>query len=148
MAKLKIADEWWTAPTEADNGRLVLVTGRDEMEAVKASGIYRYRVEVTWPYPAVDDGMPANDAARLMEQVHDALLLTLSHDPVAVMTGVFTGDGQRDWVFYARSLPLFQKKFNEALDPFPDLPLSFYAEDDPQWLAYDEMCASRVSADD
>ena len=28
MAKLKIPDEWWTAPAESDNGELILVTGR------------------------------------------------------------------------------------------------------------------------
>lgn len=28
MAKLKISDDWWTAPAEGENGNLILVTGR------------------------------------------------------------------------------------------------------------------------
>jgi len=35
MAKLKISNEWWTAPAEAENGQIIMVTGRRDMQAVK-----------------------------------------------------------------------------------------------------------------
>jgi hypothetical protein len=50
MAKLRISDDWWTAPAEGDSGNLILVTGRRSMDNVIESGLYRYRVEVTWRY--------------------------------------------------------------------------------------------------
>ena len=31
MAKLKISNDWWTAPAESDNGNLILVTGRRDL---------------------------------------------------------------------------------------------------------------------
>ncbi|MDE6287730.1 MAG: DUF695 domain-containing protein, partial [Muribaculaceae bacterium] len=59
--------------------------------------------------------------------------------PVAVMTGIFTGAGERTWVFYTLSTAIFQKKFNQALADLPLLPLEITAENDPYWEAYDEM---------
>ena len=50
MAKLKITSEWWTSPNEAENGKLIIVTGRKDMEAVKATGKFVNRIEVTWTY--------------------------------------------------------------------------------------------------
>ncbi|MBR1551169.1 MAG: DUF695 domain-containing protein [Muribaculaceae bacterium] len=145
---MKISNEWWTAPAEADNGRVILVTGRRDMENVIQTRKFIYRVEVTWPYEADAKGLPDRRAAQLMGDVHDALAAVFDADPVAVMTGVYTGDGERNWVFYARSLHLFQKKLNEALAPFDVLPLQFHAEEDPEWAEYREMCLTEVSASD
>ena len=50
MAKLKIGDEWWSAPAESESGELIIVTGRRDMDNVIAFGKYKYRVEVSWRY--------------------------------------------------------------------------------------------------
>lgn len=83
--------------------------------------------------------MPDTSTSQLMEQVHDALVDTFDKDPVAVITGIYTGDNRRDWIFYTLSTNIFQKKLNEALAPFPMLPLEIYAENDPDWAEYAEM---------
>lgn len=145
MAKLIISDEWWTAPTEAGNGKMIIVTGRAGLDNVRQTGKYVFRIEATWRYEATADGMPARDTAALMEQVNDALQAAFDADPVAVCTGIYTGDGERNWVFYCRSLHIFQRKFNEALAAIEErLPLEFHAEDDPEWREYDEMSQNRV----
>ena len=73
MAKLRISNDWWTAPAEGDSGKLILVTGRRAMDNVIASGLYRYRVEVTWSYEGDDKGLPAYADSKVMEEVTDAL---------------------------------------------------------------------------
>ena len=148
MAKLRISDDWWTAPAQGENGNLILVTGRRAMDNVIATGLYCYRVEVTWPYEGDEKGLPVYADSKLMEGVTDALNECFDSDPVAVMTGIYTGDGQRNWVFYTRSLHIFQRKFNEALVPFPALPLEFEAEEDPDWQEYREMCQCEISDSD
>lgn len=144
MAKLAISNEWWTAPAEAENGKLVLVTGRKGLENVRDTGKYVFRIEVIWPYEADDTGMPTRDTSALMEEVQDALEAVFSKDPVAVNTGIYTGDGERNWIFYCRSLHIFQRKLNEALTPFATLPLEFRAFEDPDWEEYQEMCLTEV----
>ncbi len=144
MAKLKIPNEWWTAPAESEDGQLIMVTGRSGLEQVKATGVFVYRIEVNWAYKPDDKGMPDYATSRLMEQVTDALEAEFSKDPVAVNTGIYTGAGERNWVFYCRSLHIFQRKINTILAPFETLPLTFHAEEDPEWAEYAEMCQCEV----
>ena len=65
MAKLKISDEWWSAPAESESGELIIVTGRRDMDNVIAYGKYKYRVEVSWHYG--EGGMPDVPTSELME---------------------------------------------------------------------------------
>lgn len=136
---MKLTDEWWTAPAEAEDGRLVMVTGRDDLEEVMASGKYVYRVEVVWRYEASRDGMPGREDARLMEEVDEALKLTFKKNKIAVMTGIYTGAGERDWVFYTSDLKIFSQVFNRALSALPTIPIVIEAESDPDWQEYREM---------
>ena len=146
MAKLKISDEWWSAPAESENGELVIVTGRRDMDNVIATGKYIYRMEVTWRYG--DSGMPDLATSEIMEQVTDSLRDTLKKDPAAVLTGIYTGAGERNWVFYTMSLHVFNKKFNEAMAEFDKIDLTFHAEEDPEWGEYAEMRQTEIADDD
>ena len=145
MAKLRISDDWWTAPAEGENGNLILVTGRRAMDNVIQTGLYCYRVEVTWPYQGDEKGLPAYAYSKVMEQVTDALNECFKRDPIAILTGIYTGDGERNWVFYTRSLHILQRKFNEALAAFEQLPLTFYAEEDPDWSEYEELLKTEIT---
>ena len=148
MAKIKLTDDWWTAPAEGENGSLILVTGRRALEHVIQTGLYRYRVEVTWRYQGDGKALPLYDDSKIMEEMTDALNSCFNRDPVAVLTGIYTGDNQRNWVFYTRSLHIFQRKFNEAMATFPALPLEFEAEEDAEWQEYREMCQCEVADSD
>lgn len=140
--------EWWTAPTENEDGtRTILVTGRKDIDKFRSNPRYSIRIEITWKYEGKPDGMPSDNDAAMMEKVQDALEETFRKDPVAVMTGVFTGDGERDWIFYTTSTHIFGRKLNEALATLPILPLNIYAENDPGWEEYDEMASAEIALD-
>lgn len=139
MTRLKIGNEWWTSPAEGENGCLIMVTGRSGVEPVIAMQRFNDRVEVTWKYAPAGGGMPDDATARFMEEVDTALKNEFERDAVAVMTGIYTGGGERNWVFYVSSLHSFQFRFNRALQPFDTLPLTIYAEHDPEWNEYREM---------
>lgn len=154
MSKTK-EDEWWTTPTDAeDTGRLVMVTGRKDVDEARNNPRFKFRIDVTWQYEPADapngpgTGMPTPEQAEVMEQATEALQQTFRRDPSAgIMTGIYTGDGRRDWVFYVASLHIFQRKLNEALASLPAMPLTFHAEEDPDWQEYSEMrAATELSA--
>ncbi|MBD5387391.1 DUF695 domain-containing protein [bacterium] len=132
-------ERWWTAPTESESGATVLVTGRDYMDDVIAGGKYIYRITVSWDYNRLPDGMPEDADAVLMEQATDALQAAFRKDKVAYMTGIYTGDGRRDWIFYTKNLNIFNKVFNTALAKLDTMPLAIEAESDPDWAEYKEM---------
>lgn len=139
---MRIPDIWWTAPAEAENGRLIMVTGRDSMDEVRADGRYRYRITISWRYNERPDGMPDDTDAALMEEVTDALLAAFRRDKVAVMTGIYTGDGLREYVLYTKNLRVFGIVLNKALAELPTVPIVIDAQDDPDWEEYAEMRAN------
>lgn len=137
-----MADEndWWTCPTESEDGRLIMVSGRRDVDKFRRNKKFNIRVTVTWPYSdSQSASMPDDETAKMMGDITDAFEAELKKDPIAVMTGIYTGAGERNWVFYTMSTNIFNKKLNSALAPFPLLPLSITAENDPEWLEYDEM---------
>lgn len=140
MAKLKIGNEWWTSPTESMEGKLIMVTGRKNVESLIESGKYNDRIEISWKYEPEDSkGMPDFKTSSLMEQVGDAINEKLMKDSTSVMTGIYTGDGERNWVFYTLNPRKFQFELNDALKDFEILPITLYAEKDPEWAEYKEM---------
>lgn len=136
---MTLKDEWWTAPTVADNGLTVMVTGRDGVQEAIDSGRYNDRIEITWRYAADTSGMPLDDDARLMGEVDDALRDALRKEKACILTGIYTGDGRRDWIVYTKNPRIFNSVLNRALADFPLLPLELYAEKDPDWAEYLEM---------
>lgn len=140
-------EQWWTAPTESESGRLIMVTGRVDVDKFRANPRYSIRVELSWAYEGDASGMPDQGTSELMEQVQERLQRAFHKDPVAVLTGIYTGDDRRDWVFYTTSTHIFGRKLNESLADLPLLPLQVYAENDPDWAEYAEMSEARIRLD-
>lgn len=141
--------EWWTSPTESESGQLIMVTGRRDVEKFRKNPKFNIRIEISWEYQPDLNGMPDVATSTLMSEVTDALQDCFDKDPIAVMTGIYTGDGERNWIFYTLSTHIFNRKLNEALSLMPMLPLKIYAENDPDWEEYSEMKdLSEVSSSD
>lgn len=142
-------NNWWTTPTESENGRLIMVTGRRDVDKFRNNPRFNIRIEITWKYNGDASGMPDFKTSSLMEQVQDAIEREFSKDPVAVLTGVYTGDNERNWIFYSLSTHIFGRKINEALATFEILPITIYCENDPDWNEYNEMKdLSEINIDD
>lgn len=132
-------ETWWTSPLEDDEGHLIMVTGRADVEKFRGNPRFSIRVQIDLPYSATTDGMPDRASAEMLDQVLESLKSELRADPVAVLTGVYTGAGVRTMVFYTLSTHIFNKKLNQALADLPLLPLEITAENDPEWLEFQEM---------
>ena len=139
---------WITSPFESnESANIVMGTVKSDVTHFRSNPRFIYRIDISWPYAPDAKGMPDEATSQLMEQVQEALETTFAKDPVAVLTGVYTGEGARDLVFYTLSLHIFQRKLNEALAPFPMLPLTFSAEEDPDWEEYTRMYEAAKAAD-
>lgn len=132
-------ERWWTAPTQTESGASVMVTGRDNLDKIISKGKCIYRVTVIWDYDAEPSGYPDKATSELMEQATDAMAEEFRKDDIAYMTGIYTGDGRREWVFYTSNMNIFNKVFNRALENLPVLPIVVEAEEDRDWEEYREM---------
>lgn len=143
-----MTDEWFTSPTVDEDGHTIIVTGRLDVDKFRSKSRYSIRVEVTLPYESEGELCFPNEAtSELLEQATEAMLKELKGKTSAIMTGIFTGGGERNWIFYTFSTDVFGSYLNRALAELPLLPLKIYAENDPDWEAYDEMMAESYNPD-
>ena len=106
--RMKLGDVWFSALTEAENNdHMIIVSGRTEIEPFIQSGKFKERVEITWKYEPDSKGMPTEKTSELMEEAQTALKRAMEKDKLAIFTGIYTGDGERTWVFYTRNIPAF-----------------------------------------
>lgn len=144
-------DDWFTFPASDDEGRTIIVTGRLDVEKYRSRERNNIRVEVTMPYtPEGELGFPGEKDAELLEKITDAFEEALKGKNTALLTGIYTGAGERNWVFYTFSTEVFGTFLNRTLASFPPLPLRIYTENDSAWAEYDEMrtiCATVLDAD-
>lgn len=135
---MHLKEDWNSCVVEADNGHLVFVTCRAGLDKMKASGKFGERVEIYWRYVAAPGGMPVDADGEMLGTILALLQNAMEHDLLAVLTGVYTGDGTRTIVFYTRSGRRFGERLNNALADQPQLPITLYVERDPEWLEYAE----------
>ncbi|MDD2437798.1 MAG: DUF695 domain-containing protein [Massilibacteroides sp.] len=136
---MKLSDEWFTSLSENEAGQLVTVMGRDNLSEFRNSGKLNDRIEVTWKYEPDANGLITEPVGKLMEAVETSLQKALEKDKLAIMTSIYTGGGEKIWVFYVRNINAFGECLNEALTSFELLPISIYTEHDPDWEEYLDM---------
>ena len=132
-------DIWITIPTTDDDGHTIIVTANTDVEKFRSKPKYSIRIEITLDYNSGPLGFPDDADAEMLEKVTDAFHAGQKGQNTAIITGIYTGAGQRNWVFYAFNTRIFNSFLNRALAPLPLLPLKITAENDPDWLEYDEM---------
>lgn len=136
---MRLSNEWFTALSSNDKGEIITVSGREELNEFIQSGKLKERVEITWPYEPDTNGMPSDALAEQMEAVQEALRKKMEKDKLAILTSVYTGGGEKIWVFYTRTVRVFGERLNEALESFELLPITIYTELDPEWEEYLDM---------
>ena len=145
---MQLTDKWFTALSDNEDGTVTFISGRSDIDAFIESGKLKERVEVTWHYAADDKGLPADDKeAQVMEAVEERLRTALEKDRLAILTGIYTGQGKRDWIFITRQTQAFGERLNEALAGLPQLPIEIYAEKDPDNEEYKSLLEIRGEED-
>lgn len=137
---MQLTDKWFTAISENEDGSYTFISGRTDIDNFINSGKMKDRVEVTWHYEKDEKGAPGNDKeAAIMEAVQDRLQKAMEKDKLAILTGVYTGQGKREMIFITRNVPAFGNRLNETLADLPQLPIEIYAEQDPDNEEYKSL---------
>lgn len=142
-----LSDKWFSTMGETDNGNPIFITGRDEIDNFRLSGKLNERVEIYWHYTPCHNAMPSDSEGNLMDEVQDVLRRAVERDKLAILTGVYVGDGERTLVFYTRTARVFGERLNQALASYPTLPIEIYVENDNEWCEYQEMCEIKPFAE-
>ena len=137
---MRLSNVWFNALSEGEDGNLVTILGRAELQEFIDCGKLKERIEITWKYEPESKGMPPAELALQMEVVQEAIRKAVEKDKLAILTAVYTGSGEKIWNFYTRTTRVFCERLNEALASFDLLPITLYSEIDADWDEYLDMC--------
>lgn len=134
-----LTDDWFSTIAETDNNHPLFINGRDKIKSFQESKKFKERFEIYWKYEPAHNGMPSNEDGILIDEVTTLLRKTMEKDKLAILTGMYTGDGERTLVFYCRTARIVGERLNTCLAEYPLLPIELYVEHDPEWNEYNEM---------
>ena len=145
---MKLTDNWFTSLSQNEEGNLIFVTGRLDLEEFRLSRKLKICVEIKWPYQSDAEGMPLDDEANLRAEIEPLLRKGMEKDKLAILTGNYTGGGTKYWVWYTRHLPTFGERLNSILAPYRTLPLEIECSEDEDWDEYLDMMSMQTSDED
>jgi hypothetical protein len=139
----KNQERWGEKRGALDNGLPFSVRFRedlpDEREIKKLSTL----IVVSWLLESADgNGLPNEDELDEMEFFENLMDEALVEKGTARLMTVFTGEGVREWQFYTDDEEFFMRKFNEAMEGKPVLPIEIEAFEDENWDAYRDFAGT------
>jgi hypothetical protein len=130
-------ETWASDEGELENGLPFTLRYREDLPDEREIKKLNTLIVVSWLFEAADGtGLPTDEVLDQMEDFENLLDDALVEKGTARLMTVFTGEGVREWQFYTDDEEFFIRKFNEAMEGRPVLPLEIEAFEDENWDAY------------
>jgi hypothetical protein len=131
------ADSQWCIATAEDNGKPLLFRIRNQAPTFATRESFPHLLAVCWPYDSsTAHGMPSSDEAQRMGELEELLQVGLEEVQHAFLTVVVTGNGVREWQWYARDPEKTMELVNETLGHLEPFPVQFSFQSDPDWSGF------------
>ena len=132
---------WATAiSTNADSGRKIIFRYAEELSTSFDQARQPVRIIIVWKYVS-ESGQPVSEDHQRMNQLEDMLESVLKEDGFTTLALVSTGEGLREWTYYATSENEFMARLNYALAGIPSFPIEIHVAGDPNWDMYEQFKA-------
>jgi hypothetical protein len=133
-------DETWTMATAEDNGKPLIFRIRNSPPPFARKPDFPHLLAVCWQYePPNNQGMPDQEVFARMGQLEDLLMPAFEGAEQAFLTVIATGNGVREWQWYARDPDAVMQLVNETLGAYEPFPVQFSFQEDPDWGGYSQF---------
>jgi hypothetical protein len=130
-------DDTWSVATAEDDGKPLIFRIRNKPPSFASKEAFPHLLAVSWQYePPNESGMPPEELANRMGQLEDLLDEAFEGACQAFLSVIATGNGVREWQWYARNPDDVMTLVNQTLGEFEPFPVEFSFQDDPDWIAY------------
>src|SRR5437764_958956 len=97
------SDDQWSVATGEDNGKPIIFRIRNQPPAFATKDAFPHLLAVSWQFVSPNDqGMPSAEDSERITELEDLLEAGLEGARQAFLTVVVTGNGTREWQWYAR----------------------------------------------
>jgi hypothetical protein len=134
------ADDTWSVATSEVDGKPLIFRIRTALPAFARQEEFPHLLAVAWPYESpAEHGMPSDEVVDRMSRLEDLLVEAFEGAGQAFLTVVATGNGVREWQWYARDPDGVMALVNDALGESEPFPVEFSIQDDPDWAGYSQF---------
>ncbi len=134
------SDDSWSVGTGEDNGKPLIFRIRNEPPSFAQKEDFQHLLAISWHYESPNEqGMPSQDVVERMSQLEDLLEPAFEGASQAFLTVIVTGNGVREWQWYARDAEEVMKLVNKALGEYEPFPVQFSFQGDPEWEGYTQF---------
>jgi hypothetical protein len=131
------SDDTWSVATGEDDGKPLIFRIRNKPPSFAQKNAFPHLLAVCWQYESRNEqGTPSEEVVTRMSQLEDLLEEAFEDARQAFLTVVVTGNGVREWQWYARNPDGVMKLVNETLGELEPFPVEFSFQDDPEWVGY------------
>lgn len=135
---MRLTDAWLYGLAEGEAGQTAHLHVRDELSEFRASGKFRYVIEVAYPFGGESLEPSASDTMQI-EAVDELLQISMERDKMAILAATILEPGRKVWLYVSRTYDPFFDRLEEALAELPMLPLQFEVVQDTDWSYYQEL---------
>ena len=148
----RLKARWWPSQLDRElaNWRIInAVNAGDASGAVFRLRIKRpaiasslpFAITVRWSY-STDSRFPSREVRSQQDEFEHAIDELSWLNGFSELVRVATGNGVKEWLFYARDVSEFGEHFNRLLEGHPEYPVTIHAEDDPGWHIWADFVES------
>jgi hypothetical protein len=135
-------DSRWTLATGEDGGKPLIFRIRIQAPLFASKSSFPHLLAVCWNYESPNEqGMPDPADAQRMSELEDLLEEGLEGVCQAFLTVIVTGNGVREWQWYARDTDVIIDLVNKTLGHLEPFPIELSFQDDPEWEGYSQFLA-------
>ena len=128
----------WSIATGEDQGNPLIFRVRNAPPSFVVQLEFSTLLAIAWSFEPINEtGMPSPDDTKRMTELEDLLETGLEGSKEAFLTVVVTGNGVREWQWYARSSDRVMELVNSTLGHLEPFPIQISFQDDPEWQGYD-----------
>lgn len=135
---MRLTDNWFNGLAESEAGQTAHLHVRDELEEFRATGKYRFVIEIAYPFDREGIEPSDTDSAQI-EAVDELLQTAMERDKMAILAASILEPGRKVWLYVSRTYDPFFDRLEEVLSELPLLPLQFEVVQDSDWSYYLEL---------
>lgn len=135
---MRLTDNWFNGLAESEAGQTAHLHVRDELEEFRATGKYRFVIEIAYPFDGEGIEPSDTDSAQI-EAVDELLQTAMERDKMAILAASILEQGRKVWLYVSRTYDPFFDRLEEVLAELPLLPLQFEVVQDSDWSYYQEL---------
>jgi uncharacterized protein DUF695 len=137
----------WVLLETTEAGHRVIVLAIEQIPKLQVRAAFPWETKIRWQYTIDDAGMPSDEVLKSMYTLEDDLDRVVVSNQQAVLAMTRTGNGSREWTYYAKSREVVEREIKDIVKSSPASTIRVTLAEDSQWTSLTDVLSKVVERD-